>query len=145
MRLLDNRTGQFVERDPRETRYAILSHTWDKVEQTYQDILDIQTSYGHKGRLCISSLPVGVARSILHKGRDMGLSLSRFASSASLHRPRIRMQRSARSNAVQEFSSSRLPTVPLSADTSSSHTHPTDRTLSETGFPVTSIWHNPRE
>ncbi|EJF58310.1 HET-domain-containing protein [Dichomitus squalens LYAD-421 SS1] len=50
MRLLDTRTGQFVEKDPRETRYAILSHTWDKVEQTYQDILDIQTSLSLKVR-----------------------------------------------------------------------------------------------
>ena len=47
MRLLDTHTGQFVEKDPREIKYAILSHTWDQVEQTYEDIEDIQTSYDH--------------------------------------------------------------------------------------------------
>ena len=48
MRFLDTWTGQFVERDPRdqETRYAILSHTWDsKGEQTYQELRDIQRRY----------------------------------------------------------------------------------------------------
>ena len=44
MRLLDTKTGsQFVEKDPDETRYAILSHTWDKEgEQTYEQLRKIQ-------------------------------------------------------------------------------------------------------
>ena len=43
MRLLDTETGQFVERDPKRTRYAILSHTWDtKGEQTYEELKKIQ-------------------------------------------------------------------------------------------------------
>ena len=51
MRLLDTLTGQFVEKDPRTTTYAILSHTWDQIEQTYQDVRIIQESYGGDGRL----------------------------------------------------------------------------------------------
>ena len=43
MRLLDTRTGQFVEKDPEVTIYAILSHTWDaKGEQTYGGLKKIQ-------------------------------------------------------------------------------------------------------
>ena len=45
MRLLDTWTGQFVEQDPRnpETKYAILSHTWDpEGEQAHQDLRNIQ-------------------------------------------------------------------------------------------------------
>ena len=43
MRLLDTKTGQFVEKDPEETRYAILSHTWDKEgEQKYGQLRKIQ-------------------------------------------------------------------------------------------------------
>ncbi|PIL28781.1 hypothetical protein GSI_08825 [Ganoderma sinense ZZ0214-1] len=47
MRLLDTWTGEFVEKDPRDpdTKYAILSHTWNKVEQTYQELRDIQKQY----------------------------------------------------------------------------------------------------
>ncbi|KAM5545413.1 hypothetical protein V8D89_001026 [Ganoderma adspersum] len=48
MRLLDTYTGQFVEKDPRdtETKYAILSHTWDSEgEQTFQELMDIQKWY----------------------------------------------------------------------------------------------------
>ena len=48
MRLLDTYTGQFVEKDPRdsETKYAILSHTWDRGgEQTYQQLQKIQERY----------------------------------------------------------------------------------------------------
>ena len=51
MRLLDTLTGQYVEKDPRTTTYAILSHTWDAVEQTYQDIRTIQESYRGDGQL----------------------------------------------------------------------------------------------
>ncbi|TBU57944.1 hypothetical protein BD310DRAFT_852318, partial [Dichomitus squalens] len=50
MRLLDVWTGQFVEKDPKKTQYAILSHMWDEVEQTYQDVRDIQQSYSSQGR-----------------------------------------------------------------------------------------------
>ena len=46
MRLLDTGTGRFVEKDPTETDYAILSHTWDpKGEQSFQELCDIQVSY----------------------------------------------------------------------------------------------------
>ena len=43
MRLLNTRTGQFVENiDPKVTRYAILSHVWDiRGEQSYQQVLAI--------------------------------------------------------------------------------------------------------
>ena len=100
MRLLDTHTGQFVEKDPREIKYAILSHTWDQVEQTYEDIEDIQTSYDHGGRLSLSRLPASVARTVLHKSRIMGLSLTSLASKASLRRPlRIGMRRVAGSSA----------------------------------------------
>ncbi len=52
MRLLDTSTGRFVSfDDPRDVRYAILSHVWAKKgqlnyvpEQTYQDILAIMAS-----------------------------------------------------------------------------------------------------
>ena len=46
MRFLDTRTGAFVERDPGETVFAILSHTWDNDdEQTYEELRDIQRRY----------------------------------------------------------------------------------------------------
>ena len=46
MRLLDTHTGEFVEKDPKQTRYGILSHTWgDKGEQTYVELKRIQQRY----------------------------------------------------------------------------------------------------
>ena len=48
MRLLDTRTGQFVEKNPKdkETVYAILSHTWDSAgEQTFKQLETIQKRY----------------------------------------------------------------------------------------------------
>ena len=46
MRFLDTTTCQFVERDPKEVKYAILSHTWDKNgEQTFQELRQIQDKY----------------------------------------------------------------------------------------------------
>ena len=46
MRLLDTNTGQFEEKNPEETRYAILSHTWDEEgEQTYEQLRSIQRRY----------------------------------------------------------------------------------------------------
>ena len=54
MRLLDTNTGHFVEKDPKYTKYAILSHTWDKSgEQTYKELRKIQKRYG------IVSSPLG--------------------------------------------------------------------------------------
>ena len=38
MRLLDTETGHFVEKDPQNTKYAILSHTWDREEQTCKQL-----------------------------------------------------------------------------------------------------------
>ncbi|PIL28692.1 hypothetical protein GSI_08736 [Ganoderma sinense ZZ0214-1] len=48
MRFVDTKTGQFVEKDPGEVVYAILSHTWDKGngEQTYKELEKIQQRYG---------------------------------------------------------------------------------------------------
>ncbi|KAI0707029.1 hypothetical protein C8Q76DRAFT_860252 [Earliella scabrosa] len=45
MRLIDTQTGSFLlVNDPREVRYAILSHVWDSEgEQSYQDLIRIQT------------------------------------------------------------------------------------------------------
>ena len=48
MRVLDTRTGQFVEFADLDqvVGYAILSHTWDpKGEQSFQELCDIQVSY----------------------------------------------------------------------------------------------------
>ncbi|KAM5546178.1 hypothetical protein V8D89_000304 [Ganoderma adspersum] len=46
MRLLDTQTGQFVEANLEETRYAVLSHTWDEEgEQTYESLKKIQRRY----------------------------------------------------------------------------------------------------
>ena len=45
IRLLDTRTGEFVEKDPEdnETVYAVLSHTWNTWgEQTYGELLYIR-------------------------------------------------------------------------------------------------------
>lgn len=42
MRLLDTETGHFVEKDPQNTKYAILSHTWDREEQTCKQLRKIQ-------------------------------------------------------------------------------------------------------
>ena len=51
MRLLDTKTGQFIEKDPKDPKlkYAILSHTWDKEgEQTYPQFKEIQERYAPK-------------------------------------------------------------------------------------------------
>ena len=47
MRLLDTTTCQFVDKNPKDTVYAILSHTWDtkKGEQTYEELKKIQQCY----------------------------------------------------------------------------------------------------
>ena len=60
MRLLNTKTGQFVEKDPEKTRYAILSHTWDKEgkgEQTYQEVRDVQEMLDKQGCSQPSELP----------------------------------------------------------------------------------------
>ena len=51
MRLLDTQTGQFAEANLEETRYAVLSHTWDEEgEQTYEALKKIQRRYvSHRG------------------------------------------------------------------------------------------------
>ncbi|PIL28680.1 hypothetical protein GSI_08724 [Ganoderma sinense ZZ0214-1] len=74
MRLLHTKTGQFVNfpafRDAQP--YAILSHTWDSSgEQTYQDLTDIQASYGPDGQprtdsIAPLSAPHGAVSSIIH-------------------------------------------------------------------------------
>ena len=49
MRVLDTHTGRFVDKDPVDTEYAILSHTWDSEgEQTYKQLRKIQKRY-HPG------------------------------------------------------------------------------------------------
>ncbi|KAM5546187.1 hypothetical protein V8D89_000313 [Ganoderma adspersum] len=59
MRLLDTNTGQFVEKDPEKTRYAVLSHTWDdKGEQTYEELKRIQRRYAPVSQTPLHSLPV---------------------------------------------------------------------------------------
>ncbi|KAI0324536.1 HET-domain-containing protein [Cubamyces sp. BRFM 1775] len=46
MRLLDTETGQFLEiAKPTDKTYAILSHTWDGQEQTYEELRDIQAAH----------------------------------------------------------------------------------------------------
>ncbi|TBU40453.1 HET-domain-containing protein [Dichomitus squalens] len=57
MRLLDTRTGQFVERDPGKTTYAILSHTWRQREQTYDELKSVQARYGGPSRTGYTSRP----------------------------------------------------------------------------------------
>ncbi|KAI1792656.1 heterokaryon incompatibility protein-domain-containing protein, partial [Ganoderma leucocontextum] len=48
MRLIDTETGRFVECVDSTTAplYAILSHTWDKREQSYQEVVKIQEAFG---------------------------------------------------------------------------------------------------
>ena len=51
MRVLDTCTGDFVDVDLRgcQTKYAILSHTWERGgEQTYQDLLKLQKRYQNR-------------------------------------------------------------------------------------------------
>ena len=47
IRLLDTYTGQFEEKDPKRTKYAIFSHTWDhkQGEQKYAELRKIQQRY----------------------------------------------------------------------------------------------------
>lgn len=46
MRLLDSETGHFVEKNPRETNFAILSHTWrPEGEQAYHELKIVQEQY----------------------------------------------------------------------------------------------------
>ena len=63
MRLLDTETGQFVEKDPEHTKYAILSHTWDtkQGEQTYEQLKKIQKRYDPGSRLAQSGYIVAEA------------------------------------------------------------------------------------
>ncbi|TBU46807.1 heterokaryon incompatibility protein-domain-containing protein [Dichomitus squalens] len=46
MRVLDTWTGQFMEVDPEKTNFAILSHTWRKKEQTYNELKVVQARHG---------------------------------------------------------------------------------------------------
>ncbi|TBU52816.1 heterokaryon incompatibility protein-domain-containing protein [Dichomitus squalens] len=46
MRVLDTWSGQFVEVDPEKTEFAILSHTWRKKEQTYDELKIVQARHG---------------------------------------------------------------------------------------------------
>ncbi|KAM5545418.1 hypothetical protein V8D89_001031 [Ganoderma adspersum] len=58
MRLLGTNTGHFVEKDLKFTKYAILSHTWDKAgEQTYKELRKIQKRYGPYHRLSTTPPP----------------------------------------------------------------------------------------
>nr|VWO98398.1 Extracellular metalloproteinase (EC (Fungalysin) [Ganoderma boninense] len=59
MRLLDTHTGRFVDfTNWRRLHYAILSHTWNGAEQTYQEVRAIQQNYGPDGhRLRPEPLP----------------------------------------------------------------------------------------
>ena len=45
MRFLDTHTGQFIERGPRMTDYAILSHTWREKEQLLDELKVVQARY----------------------------------------------------------------------------------------------------
>lgn len=57
-RFLNTSTGEFVWIvDPSKERYAILSHTWDDKEQTYDDIRDLQASVEKLVRETQPSLP----------------------------------------------------------------------------------------
>ena len=57
MRLLDTKTGQFVDRKPDTDIYAILSHTWvPEGEQSYEDLQAIQRDYGPDGLRLPSSV-----------------------------------------------------------------------------------------
>ena len=85
MRFLNTRTGRFEEKDPTKTVYAILSHTWDNIEQTHKDIQEIQRSYDESGRLSRSSSPAQVADRVLHKGQDVGWAVVRLTSVASAY------------------------------------------------------------
>ncbi|KAM5546180.1 hypothetical protein V8D89_000306 [Ganoderma adspersum] len=50
MRLLDTYSGQFVEKDPSDIEYAILSHTWNhEGEQTYHDLRRVQARFTCSG------------------------------------------------------------------------------------------------
>ena len=65
MRFLDTHTGQIIERDPRTTDYAILSHTWREKEQLFDELKVVQARYKrllsywllHTLALCIPDLP----------------------------------------------------------------------------------------
>ncbi|TBU30346.1 hypothetical protein BD311DRAFT_796061 [Dichomitus squalens] len=46
MRVLDTWSGLFVEVDPERKQFAILSHTWRKKEQTYDELKLVQADYG---------------------------------------------------------------------------------------------------
>ncbi|TBU30967.1 hypothetical protein BD311DRAFT_161152 [Dichomitus squalens] len=78
MRLLNVKTGQFeLVTDPREVRYAILSHTWNlEGEPTYQDVCQIQKRCGPPpcGPSVLSSLPEKIRR-FCELARDDGFEL----------------------------------------------------------------------
>ena len=48
MRLIDTVTGKFVQilDLSKIPPYAILSHTWEELEQSYQDVVKLQEQYG---------------------------------------------------------------------------------------------------
>ncbi|TBU30318.1 hypothetical protein BD311DRAFT_864091 [Dichomitus squalens] len=84
IRLLDTRTGHFVEKDAKTTRYAILSHVWNDVEQSYQDVRRIRSSYDDTGRLYFSGDSVAFRRRALQKTPVVGRSLTPFISRVQL-------------------------------------------------------------
>ncbi|TBU51377.1 hypothetical protein BD310DRAFT_942287 [Dichomitus squalens] len=140
MRLLDTHTGQFMEKDPKRIKYAILSHVWDQVEgeQSYRDVRHIQNSHNAKGRLHLLGLPTGLARRLARKSRDVGQSLARSGSGAkALHSLPSGIRRLATHGSRSSSSSS--------ASTSSQPVHQssTKRKVSSPSA-VTSIWSDPR-
>ncbi|TBU30341.1 HET-domain-containing protein [Dichomitus squalens] len=144
MRLLDTRTGQFVEKDPERTSYTVLSHVWDKVEQSYQEVRGVQSSYDDQGRLHTVSLPADPARRVVRRCLEVGQSLTRLATGPGLkayHSLRSGIRRLTR----RGTRSSRPPTVCHSSSTSSP---PVDRPSTphdmSTSSAVAPIWSDHR-
>lgn len=85
MRLLNTRTGWFEEKNPEQITYAILSHTWDEIEQTFQDVREIQRSYDEHGRLLYWRLLPEVTQRAFYAGRHVGRAFIRLTSVASAY------------------------------------------------------------
>ncbi|TBU26211.1 hypothetical protein BD311DRAFT_456989 [Dichomitus squalens] len=81
MRLLHNKTGQFVEFPDyqRAQPYAILSHTWNpKGEQTYQQLRKIQRRYGPDGSLRVAPNAVAVSSTAMPSSATIDITQRSF-------------------------------------------------------------------
>ncbi|TBU28003.1 heterokaryon incompatibility protein-domain-containing protein, partial [Dichomitus squalens] len=123
------------EKNPEQITYAILSHTWDEIEQTFRDVREIQRSYDEHGRLLYWRLLPEVTQRALYAGRHVGRAFIRLTSVASAYEVlRIGIRRYMRSPRQES------PSLRVRPSSDGRFSGISRRTIPL----LTSIWHDPR-